>query len=79
VDINGIHGSLLSLVSSSLFKKVNKPFLFLFEDKEEAAYYLNDLENLLGDKSVLFIQALTADRIKLKRLTMPMFFLDLKS
>ncbi len=54
VNINGIHGSLLSLVSSSLFKKLNKPFLFLFEDKEEAAYYLNDLENLLGDKSVLF-------------------------
>ena len=39
---------------SETFKKGDKPFLLIFNDKEEAAYYLNDLEQLLGDKNVLF-------------------------
>ncbi len=47
-------GSSLSFVISETFKKANKPYLLIFNDKEEAAYYLNDLEQLLGDKNVLF-------------------------
>ena len=30
------------------------PFLLILNDKEEAAYYLNDLEQLIGEKDVLF-------------------------
>ncbi|WP_243389580.1 transcription-repair coupling factor [Flavobacterium cyanobacteriorum] len=30
------------------------PFLLIFKDKEEAAYYLNDLEQLVGGEDVLF-------------------------
>jgi transcription-repair coupling factor (superfamily II helicase) len=44
----------LSFVISETFKKADKPYLLIFNDKEEAAYYLNDLEQLLGDKNVLF-------------------------
>ncbi|KGL58988.1 transcription-repair coupling factor [Polaribacter sp. Hel1_85] len=47
-------GSSLSFVISETFKKADKPFLLIFNDKEEAAYYLNDLEQLLGEKNVLF-------------------------
>ena len=47
-------GSSLSFVISNSFKQVEKPYLLIFNDKEEAAYYLNDLEQLLGDKNVLF-------------------------
>ena len=47
-------GSSLSFVISSSFKQLEKPYLLIFNDKEEAAYYLNDLEQLLGDKNVLF-------------------------
>ncbi len=47
-------GSSLSFVISETFKKADKPYLLIFNDKEEAAYYLNDLEQLLGDKNVLF-------------------------
>jgi transcription-repair coupling factor (superfamily II helicase) len=47
-------GSSLSFVIAESFKKVDKPFLLIFNDKEEAAYYLNDLEQLLTDKDVLF-------------------------
>ncbi|MGB0880530.1 MAG: transcription-repair coupling factor, partial [Polaribacter sp.] len=53
-QISNLVGSSLSLVISETFKKVNKPYLFIFTDKEEAAYYLNDLEQLLGDRNVLF-------------------------
>ena len=44
----------MSFVISETFKKADKPYLVIFNDKEEAAYYLNDLEQLLGDKNVLF-------------------------
>ncbi|MGK0324969.1 MAG: transcription-repair coupling factor (superfamily II helicase) [Polaribacter sp.] len=44
----------MSFVISETFKKADKPYLLIFNDKEEAAYYLNDLEQLLGDKNVLF-------------------------
>ncbi len=47
-------GSSLSFVISSSFKNVEKPYLIICDDKEEAAYYLNDLEQLLGEKNVLF-------------------------
>ncbi len=47
-------GSSLSFVISETFKKAEKPFLLIFNDKEEAAYHLNDLEQLLGDNNVLF-------------------------
>ncbi|MEN8185673.1 MAG: transcription-repair coupling factor [Bacteroidota bacterium] len=47
-------GSSFSFVTASIFKKTEKPFLIICNDKEEAAYYLNDLEQLLGDKNILF-------------------------
>ncbi len=53
-QITNLVGSSLSFVISESFKKVEKPFLLIFNDKEEAAYYLNDLEQLLNDKDVLF-------------------------
>lgn len=52
--LQGLTGSSLSFVIENSFKHVEKPFLCIFNDKEEAAYYLNDLEQLLGDKNVLF-------------------------
>ncbi|MDG1402774.1 transcription-repair coupling factor [Polaribacter sp.] len=53
-QITNLVGSSLSFVISESFKKTDKPYLLIFNDKEEAAYYLNDLEQLLGDKNVLF-------------------------
>ncbi|MBC7642282.1 MAG: transcription-repair coupling factor [Flavobacterium sp.] len=52
--LQGLVGSSLSFVINSLFIKTEKPFLVLLNDKEEAAYYLNDLEQLIGEKEVLF-------------------------
>jgi len=54
IEISNLVGSSLSYVIFSAFKKVESPFLLIFNDKEEAAYYLNDLEQLLGTNNVLF-------------------------
>ena len=53
-QISNLVGSSLSFTISETFKKSEKPYLLIFNDKEEAAYYLNDLEQLLGEKNVLF-------------------------
>ncbi len=52
--LKGLVGSSFSFVVSEVFKNAEKPFLLVFNDKEEAAYYLNDLEQLVNDKDVLF-------------------------
>ena len=54
IQLNGLIGSSLSFVVQSLFKKTDKPFLLILNDKEEAAYYLNDLEQMIGEEDVLF-------------------------
>ena len=54
IEANGLVGSATSLVVAETFKTSELPFLIILNDKEEAAYHLNDLENLLGDDTVLF-------------------------
>ncbi len=54
LHLSGLVGSGVSFVSEAVFKKTKTPFLMLFQDKEEAAYYLNDLEQLIGKQEVLF-------------------------
>ncbi|MEW4922132.1 transcription-repair coupling factor [Algibacter sp. 2305UL17-15] len=52
--LKGLVGASFSFVISSIFKEAQKPFLLVFDDKEEAAHYLNDLEQLCREKDVLF-------------------------
>jgi transcription-repair coupling factor (superfamily II helicase) len=54
ITVSGLVGSSVSMVIADVFKASDLPFLLIFNDKEEAAYYLNDLENLLGDQNVLY-------------------------
>jgi transcription-repair coupling factor (superfamily II helicase) len=54
LHLDGLLGSALSFVMRALFKKADAPFLIVLNNKEEAAYYLNDLEQMIGDKDVLF-------------------------
>ncbi|WP_417352845.1 transcription-repair coupling factor [Flavobacterium alkalisoli] len=54
LHVKGLTGSSLSFVIDPLFRQSELPFLLIFKDKEEAAYYLNDLEQLTGGNDVLF-------------------------
>lgn len=54
----GLSFSAKSLVSTQLAKQVPGNHLFVLSDKEEAAYFLNDLENLFpDDRNILFYPA----------------------
>src|SRR5690606_11081253 len=52
--LKGLVGSSLSFVIANAFKQSELPYILLLNDKEEAAYYLNDLEQLIGEKEVFF-------------------------
>ncbi|WP_431162962.1 transcription-repair coupling factor [Flagellimonas beolgyonensis] len=54
INLKGLVGSSLSFVVTEAFKSADAPFLLILNDKEEAAYHLNDLELLIGENDVLF-------------------------
>lgn len=54
MHLTGLLGSAFSFVIRSIFKKSELPFLLVLNNKEEAAYYLNDLEQMIGEQDVLF-------------------------
>lgn len=48
VQVKGITGSLDAVVAATLTKQVPGTHLFVLTDREEASYFFNDLQNLLG-------------------------------
>ncbi|MCG9791898.1 transcription-repair coupling factor [Flavobacterium algicola] len=57
MHLHGLLGSAISFTLQSLFKKTDLPFLLVLDNKEEAAYFLNDLEQMVGEPDVLFYPA----------------------
>lgn len=57
IQLRNIIGSGASFVAAAAFQYTNKTHLIVLQDKEEAAYFLNDLESLLGKQNVLFFPA----------------------
>ena len=57
MHLSGLLGSAVSFIIRSVFKKTELPFLIILDNKEEAAYYLNDLEQMIGEQDVLFYPA----------------------
>lgn len=54
--LQGLSGSGLALIAQSLIEKARRDHLFIFNDKEEAAYFLNDLQRFANDRfSVYFL------------------------
>ena len=54
IHLKGALGSSFSFSVSTVFNSSDRPFLLIFDSKEEAAYYLNDFEMLLDENQVLF-------------------------
>ncbi|MEJ2162301.1 MAG: transcription-repair coupling factor [Robiginitalea sp.] len=54
IDLRGVSGSALSFLLAETFTEQKLPVLAIFNDKEEAAYYLNDLEEMISSEDVLF-------------------------
>jgi transcription-repair coupling factor (superfamily II helicase) len=54
VRLKGVSGSLDAVLFASVFKNTKSDHLVILHDKEEASYFFNDLQNLLGDREILF-------------------------
>ncbi len=50
LSLQGLSGSAAPVMAAASLQAVSKPCLFILSDKETAAYFFNDLENLLGEK-----------------------------
>ncbi|MEN7549649.1 transcription-repair coupling factor [Rapidithrix thailandica] len=54
LHLKGLKGSLDAIVASQVYSFREENQIFILHDKEEAAYFQNDLQNLLPDQEVLF-------------------------
>ena len=54
IRLRGVAGSGYSFVAAEVIKKSDNHHVFVLSDKEQAAYFLSDLELLMGKKKVLF-------------------------
>lgn len=50
--IKGLHGSLDAVLFSAVFKSVRANHVVILSDKEEASYFINDLQQLLDNKEI---------------------------
>lgn len=54
VHLKGLSGSAAAISAATIFEQSDRSHLFILNDKEEAAYFFNDLEALIGNKTLLF-------------------------
>lgn len=54
IFLKGVLGSVDAFIASGVYKSRPRNHLFVLNNKEEAAYFQNNLENLLGKKDILF-------------------------
>jgi transcription-repair coupling factor (superfamily II helicase) len=52
LSLRGIVGSGLAFVAQAIIKQSSRDHLFIFNDKEEAAYFLNDLQKFEGKEFI---------------------------
>jgi len=55
--LKGLAGSLDAVVAASIYRVNRQTQLFVMRDKEEAAYFFNDMQNLLPGKEILMLPA----------------------
>lgn len=53
IRLKGLVGSLDAVLTAAIFQLNKQTMIMVMHDKEEAAYFQNDLQNLLGEKEVL--------------------------
>lgn len=54
VALDGLRGSAPAVMLGALALEAGRPFLFVLNDEEEAGYFYNDLNQLLGAEQVFF-------------------------
>ena len=54
LHLKNVHGSLDAVLFASLYDRTGANHLVILHDREEASYFLNDLQSLLEKKEILF-------------------------
>jgi len=54
VQLKGLAGSLDAVLAAALYRLRSSTHLYILSDKEEASYFYNDLQNLLGQDVLFF-------------------------
>lgn len=57
IHLQNAVGSSVAFIAAAVYQNIYKTNLLIVNDKEEAAYLLNDLESLIGEENVLFFPA----------------------
>jgi len=55
IHVNGQTGSSISFMAAQILQQSGNPVLLILDDKEEAAYVLNELESIFSKEEVLFL------------------------
>lgn len=75
--LTGLLGSAKSFVGASVFAQTDFNHVFVLNDAEEAAYFQNDLRNLItGESGIFFFQIRLKRAVIFTRLTRVMFSLE---
>ena len=54
VQVHNLIGSSFAITATAIINQSNNPHVFIFTDKEEASYFINDIENLLDNEFLFF-------------------------
>jgi transcription-repair coupling factor (superfamily II helicase) len=54
IALRGMAGSAPAVIAASVIRQSRKSFLFILSERESAAYFFNDLENLLGERELSY-------------------------
>ena len=52
LQLRGVFGSLDAVLASAIYELCHQNYLFILHDREEAAYFQNDLQNLIPEKEI---------------------------
>ena len=56
-QVRGMTGSQAAMVLTGLYQNLERPTLIVLNDKEDALYFLNDLQTLMPQKDILYFPA----------------------
>ncbi len=57
IQLKGLKGSAKSIFIGAVFNNKNNPYICILEDKEQAAYFFNDLQKIIPSLQALFYPA----------------------
>lgn len=74
IYLKGLKGSASAIQLGASFLSSKKWFLITLNDKESAAYFYNDLQNIVGNENAQFLPSSFNDQFNTERLKAVIFY-----